>query len=162
MPISGKLVDMQDTLCVPTLPAVTPPRFVYNMCAYTWMQVTCEHGIEDGQSSGWFRNPGSINGKVKCEKSTDVVKGHSYQVNNMLDEKYKPHDPSIIVKETLEMVGSELTTVQTAGLITGVVAVGVLAALGAALFSSLSSKEEQKEEEEDYRKRRRRQHQHWH
>ncbi|XP_053289723.1 phospholipase A and acyltransferase 4 isoform X1 [Pleuronectes platessa] len=139
---------------------------------------------EGGQSSGPLELLSS-RAEVKREKLTDVVGHHHFKVNNLKDEEYDARDPSIIVKEACEMVGrvlsysvvsyncehfaadlrygkAESRQVQTAGLITGVVAVGVLAALGAALFSSLSSKEEQKEEEEDYRKRRRRQHQHWH
>ncbi|XP_053290742.1 uncharacterized protein LOC128450996 [Pleuronectes platessa] len=47
-------------------------------------------------------------GYVKREKLADLVKDDRYQINNGLDEKYKPRDPSIIVKEALAMVGREL------------------------------------------------------
>ncbi|XP_060939382.1 phospholipase A and acyltransferase 4-like [Limanda limanda] len=139
---------------------------------------------EGGQSSGSFERPSS-RAEVKREKLSDVVGHHPFKVNNLLDEEYKARDPYVIVKEACEMVGrvlkyslvsyncehfaiemrydkAESRQIQTAGLITGAVAVGVLAALGAVLFSSLSGKEEKKEEEEDYRKKRRRHHQHWH
>ncbi|XP_060929472.1 phospholipase A and acyltransferase 4-like [Limanda limanda] len=128
---------------------------------------------EGGQSSGLFELLSS-RAQVKREKLSDVVGHDRFKVNNLLDEEYKARDPSIIVKEACAMVGCELSyysvvsyncehfaiemrydkaesrQVQTAGWITGAVAIGLLAAV---LFSSLSGKEE------DYRKKRR--HQHW-
>ncbi|XP_060939380.1 phospholipase A and acyltransferase 3-like [Limanda limanda] len=67
------------------------------------------HLDTDGvQSSDSSANPGSSNGKVKREKFTDVVGNHRYQVNNLLDDRRKARDPSIIVKEACAMVGREL------------------------------------------------------
>ncbi|XP_047197643.1 uncharacterized protein LOC118116247 [Hippoglossus stenolepis] len=66
------------------------------------------HLVNEGdQSSGSSELLSSSNGKVKCEKITDVVGNHHFQVNNLLDEKYKARDPSIIVKEARAMVDSE-------------------------------------------------------
>ena len=61
-----------------------------------------------GQSSGWFANQSGSKGKVKREKLTDVVGNHCYQVNNLLDDMYKAHEPSIIVDEVCKMVDCEL------------------------------------------------------
>ncbi|CAB1438329.1 unnamed protein product [Pleuronectes platessa] len=108
---------------------------------------------EGGQSSGPLELLSS-RAEVKREKLTDVVGHDRFKVNNLLDEEYDARDPSIIVKEACEMVGrvlqysvvsynsehfatdlrygkAESRQVQIAALITGVVAVGVLAALGA-------------------------------
>ncbi|XP_062253444.1 phospholipase A and acyltransferase 3-like [Platichthys flesus] len=63
---------------------------------------------EGGQSSGSSANPSSSSrAEVKLEKFADVVGSDRYQVNNLLDDKYKPCDPSIIVKEACERVGRE-------------------------------------------------------
>ncbi|XP_034432933.1 uncharacterized protein LOC117756496 [Hippoglossus hippoglossus] len=63
---------------------------------------------DGGDSSGSSANPSSSTGKVKREKLADVVAIPHFQVNNLLDEKYKAHDPSIIVMEACVMVGHEL------------------------------------------------------
>ncbi|XP_060938178.1 phospholipase A and acyltransferase 4-like [Limanda limanda] len=65
-------------------------------------------GTEGVQSSGSSESLSSSKGKVKCEKFTDVVGNHRYQVNNLLDKTFEPREPSIIVKEACEMVGREL------------------------------------------------------
>ncbi|XP_053289725.1 phospholipase A and acyltransferase 4-like [Pleuronectes platessa] len=61
-----------------------------------------------GQSSVSSAISSNSNGKVKREKLTDVVGNDRCQVNNLLDEKYQPRDPSIIVKEALAIDGREL------------------------------------------------------
>ncbi|XP_034714960.1 phospholipase A and acyltransferase 4-like isoform X2 [Etheostoma cragini] len=47
-------------------------------------------------------------GKVKREMIKKVVGHDRFKVNNLLDEKYPPREPYIIVKEACSMVGQEL------------------------------------------------------
>ncbi|CAB1438327.1 unnamed protein product [Pleuronectes platessa] len=63
---------------------------------------------DGGQSSSSSAISSSSNGKVKREKLANVVGNDRCQVNNLLDEKYQPRDPSIIVKEACAIVGREL------------------------------------------------------
>ncbi|XP_062253813.1 phospholipase A and acyltransferase 4-like [Platichthys flesus] len=63
-------------------------------------------GTDSGQSSGSLTNSGT--GMVKREKLTNVVGNDDHQVKNLLDNKYKARDPSIIVKEACERVGRVL------------------------------------------------------
>uniref|UniRef100_A0A671WQF0 LRAT domain-containing protein n=1 Tax=Sparus aurata TaxID=8175 RepID=A0A671WQF0_SPAAU len=44
---------------------------------------------------------------VKKEKLSEVVGTDDWKVNNDLDEKYEPHQTDIIVKEALQLVGTE-------------------------------------------------------
>ncbi|XP_060938170.1 phospholipase A and acyltransferase 4-like [Limanda limanda] len=60
-----------------------------------------------GLLSGWFKSLSSTR-KVKREKLANVVGSDRHQVNNLKDDMYDARDPSIIVKEALEMVGSKL------------------------------------------------------
>ncbi|CAB1457590.1 unnamed protein product [Pleuronectes platessa] len=67
------------------------------------------HLVPDGgQSSGSLESLSSSDGKVKCEKLTDVVGNDRYQVNNLLDDMYDARDPSIIVRKARKMVGQVL------------------------------------------------------
>ncbi|XP_058471774.1 uncharacterized protein LOC131445024 [Solea solea] len=47
----------------------------------------------------------SSNAEVKREKLSDVLKGNSYKVNNLLDDKYEPRDPDDIVKDARSRIG---------------------------------------------------------
>ncbi|XP_058471597.1 phospholipase A and acyltransferase 4-like [Solea solea] len=47
----------------------------------------------------------SSEGEVRRDKLSDVLNGDSYQVNNLLDDKYKPRDPDVIVKEAKKRIG---------------------------------------------------------
>ncbi|XP_047197487.1 phospholipase A and acyltransferase 4-like [Hippoglossus stenolepis] len=62
-----------------------------------------------GQSSGSLRLLSSSAGKVKREKLADVVGNDRYQVNNLLDNRRKAREPSVIVMEARAMVGRELS-----------------------------------------------------
>ncbi|XP_062252492.1 uncharacterized protein LOC133961413 [Platichthys flesus] len=67
------------------------------------------HLVRDGgQSSGSSANMSSSDGKVKCEKLTDVVGNDRYQVNNLLDDLYDARKPYVIAKEARAMVGRVL------------------------------------------------------
>ncbi|KAK2904241.1 hypothetical protein Q8A73_010898 [Channa argus] len=46
---------------------------------------------------------------VKKEKLLDVVGTNKWEINNSLDEKYKPRPIPIFVKEACELVGQELS-----------------------------------------------------
>ena len=45
---------------------------------------------------------------VKKEELWDVVGTNQWKINNGLDEKYKPRDPSVIVREACSLVDNEL------------------------------------------------------
>ncbi|XP_053289718.1 phospholipase A and acyltransferase 1 [Pleuronectes platessa] len=75
---------------------------------YIGGQEVVHFGTEGGQSSGSSVSLSSSPGIVLQEKFSKVVGDDRYKVNNLLDKKYKPRDPSIIVKEACAMVGSEL------------------------------------------------------
>ncbi|XP_058471562.1 uncharacterized protein LOC131444881 isoform X1 [Solea solea] len=53
----------------------------------------------------------SSNAEVKCEKLSDVLKGNSYKVNNLLDDKYEPRDPDDIVKDARSRIGRKYRVV---------------------------------------------------
>ncbi|XP_060939035.1 uncharacterized protein LOC133015783 [Limanda limanda] len=65
-------------------------------------------GTEGGGSSGTSVRLSSSKGYVLCENFADVVGSDPCSVNNLLDDRRKPRDPSIIVKEACAMVGREL------------------------------------------------------
>ncbi|KAI3367401.1 hypothetical protein L3Q82_026257 [Scortum barcoo] len=46
--------------------------------------------------------------EVRRAKLSEVVGYDRFKVNNLLDDKYEPRDPDIIVKDALAMVGMEL------------------------------------------------------
>ncbi|XP_060938173.1 phospholipase A and acyltransferase 4-like [Limanda limanda] len=60
------------------------------------------------QSPGWLESLSSSTGKVKLEKLAAVVGNHRCQVNNLLDNRRKACQPSVIVKKAREMVGRNL------------------------------------------------------
>ncbi|XP_058471682.1 phospholipase A and acyltransferase 3-like [Solea solea] len=51
----------------------------------------------------------SLNAEVKCQMLSDMLNGNSYRVNNLLDDKYKPRDLEVIVKEARSRIGQKLT-----------------------------------------------------
>ncbi|XP_053290676.1 phospholipase A and acyltransferase 4 [Pleuronectes platessa] len=73
---------------------------------YTGEDEVVHFSTDSGLSSGSLANSGT--GMVKHEKLTDVVSNNRHQVNNLLDYKLRPRDPSIIVKEARAMVGRVL------------------------------------------------------
>ncbi|XP_007568645.1 HRAS-like suppressor 3 [Poecilia latipinna] len=103
---------------------------------------------------------GSSDATVRRQRIWEVVGSNRFQVNNLLDDKYQPLDPSTIVSNAVKMVGQERPynvathnsehfvtelrygkpesrQVQTAAVIGGVAAAGVaVAVVGAALFSA--------------------------
>lgn len=44
---------------------------------------------------------------VRRQKIWEVVGSNRFHVNNLLDDKYQPRDPSIIVSNAVRMVGQE-------------------------------------------------------
>uniref|UniRef100_A0A3B3WIQ8 LRAT domain-containing protein n=1 Tax=Poecilia mexicana TaxID=48701 RepID=A0A3B3WIQ8_9TELE len=103
---------------------------------------------------------GSSDATVRRQRIWEVVGSNRFQVNNLLDDKYQPLDPSTIVSNAVKMVGQERPynvathnsehfvtelrygkpesrQVQTAAVIGGVAAAGMaVAVVGAALFSA--------------------------
>ncbi|XP_059208543.1 phospholipase A and acyltransferase 4-like [Centropristis striata] len=103
--------------------------------------------------------------QVKRQKICEVVLSNRFIINNLLDDKYEPRDPYMIVNDACKMVGRELPysltsfncehfvtqlrygkpesrQVKTAAVIGGAAVVGVgLLALGAVLFGSLHNKD---------------------
>ncbi|XP_076830306.1 uncharacterized protein LOC143476162 isoform X2 [Brachyhypopomus gauderio] len=47
-------------------------------------------------------------GVVKKEKLSEVVGKDRYKINNLLDDKYKPHDISLILKQAHSLVGEKM------------------------------------------------------
>ncbi|XP_041669119.1 uncharacterized protein LOC121526534 [Cheilinus undulatus] len=103
-------------------------------------------------------------GQVTRDNIWEVISSSCFKVNNLLDEDYEPHDPKVIVKEALAMVGQKLSysvasfncehfatvlrygkpesrQVKTAAVIGGVVGVG----LGVALIGSLLKDDDKRE-----------------
>ncbi|KAM4624974.1 phospholipase A and acyltransferase 4-like isoform 2-T2 [Polymixia lowei] len=100
--------------------------------------------------------------EVRCEKIQDVVGPDSFQVNNMLDDKYRPRERRLIVRDARRMVGqvlpycvanhncehfvtelrygkaqSQQVRAATEVAVVGAVATVATAALGAILFGAL-------------------------
>ncbi|KAM4723420.1 phospholipase A and acyltransferase 3-like [Anableps anableps] len=110
----------------------------------------------------------SRNTTVRRQRIWEVVGSNRFHVNNLLDDKYQPLEPSIIVSNAVKMVGQERPynvathnsehfvtelrygkpesrQVQTAAVIGGVATVGVaIAVLGAALFSASRQNKDKK------------------
>ncbi|XP_054913200.1 phospholipase A and acyltransferase 3-like [Poeciliopsis prolifica] len=110
----------------------------------------------------------SSDATVRRQRIWEVVGSNRFQVNNLLDDKYRPLDPSAIVSNAVKMVGRERPynvathnsehfvtelrygkpesrQVQTAAVIGGVAAAGVaVAVVGAALFSAFRKNKEKK------------------
>ncbi|XP_015233965.1 PREDICTED: HRAS-like suppressor 3 [Cyprinodon variegatus] len=106
--------------------------------------------------------------KVRRQKIWEVVGSKTFHVNNLLDDKYEPHDPSTIVSDAVKIVGEERPynaathnsehfvtelrygkpesrQVQNAAVIGGVATAGVaVAVLGAALFSAFHKNKNKK------------------
>ncbi|XP_053278982.1 phospholipase A and acyltransferase 4 [Pleuronectes platessa] len=51
----------------------------------------------------------SFRGEVKRQKLTDLVANDTYQVKNLLDQRYRARDHYVIVKEASAMVGRQLS-----------------------------------------------------
>lgn len=47
-------------------------------------------------------------GTVECHKIREVVGNDRFQINNLLDHRYKPRDRGVIVREACKLVGREL------------------------------------------------------
>ncbi|XP_075963321.1 phospholipase A and acyltransferase 4-like [Anarhichas minor] len=113
--------------------------------------------------------------QVRRQKIWDVVGGHRFEINNLLDHKYEPRDRHVIVREACRMVSSELPynavthncehfvteirygqsesrQVNRAAVIGGAAVAGVgIVALGAALLATLL-KDDDDDDERRHRK----------
>uniref|UniRef100_A0A671WQ43 Phospholipase A and acyltransferase 4-like n=1 Tax=Sparus aurata TaxID=8175 RepID=A0A671WQ43_SPAAU len=59
----------------------------------------------DGAASSSSRSGPAKKAMVRKQKLQEVVGHHKWRINNILDKKYKPRPPQIIVEEALGQVG---------------------------------------------------------
>ncbi|KAG7511410.1 retinoic acid receptor responder protein 3-like [Solea senegalensis] len=83
-------------------------RMVYSHWAVYIGEDEVVHLVQnDSGSKTSFSSFGKTSSKsdVRRDKLSDVLNGNSYQVNNLLDDKYKPRNPDDIVKEAKSRIG---------------------------------------------------------
>ncbi|KAM8733434.1 phospholipase A and acyltransferase 4-like isoform 1-T6 [Acanthopagrus schlegelii] len=70
------------------------------------VHVTLPPGDEvSGAAPSSSRSGSTKKAMVRREKLKEVVQHHKWRINNILDKKYKPRSPSVIVEEALGQVG---------------------------------------------------------